>query len=156
MLHPITTRSPGTECTVVTAQLAYGARPGMGWRPCPPSMAAGWTAHGWRVRADVLDSLEPVAGLPVERVDAGRTAAHQRLVGPDGRRGQLSEHPRVPKAVDGKGPHRRRKPYVASSAINKVLMIALHHDERVVAVFTGGEPGDEEPMSLTRELSPQA
>jgi hypothetical protein len=40
---------------------------------------------------------------------------------------------------------------------SKVLqMIALHHDGRVVDVFTDGQHGDEELMSLTRELSPQA
>ena len=43
------------------------------------------------------------------------------------------------------------------SSTNKLFpMIALHHDERVVDVFTGGQHGDEEPMGLTRGLSAQA
>ena len=43
------------------------------------------------------------------------------------------------------------------SSTNKLFpMIALHHDERVVDVFMGGQHGDEEPMVLTRRLSAQA
>jgi hypothetical protein len=43
------------------------------------------------------------------------------------------------------------------SSTNKFFqMIALHHVEWVVDVFTGSQHGDEEPMGLTRRLSPRA
>jgi hypothetical protein len=38
-------------------------------------------------KTSIFDGLEPVAHLPVDRVDAGRTDMHQHLVDPNGRRG---------------------------------------------------------------------